>query len=313
VSDGNAEWTIDERHARSRLDKFLADPARLGSRSRAAHALERGKVFLNGVETGTIQAAYRLRAGDHVRVWVDRPGSSRPPRTATGDLAIVYEDTALIVCNKPPGLLTVPLERQPAASSVRDQLRDYLRPYRRHPFVVHRIDRDTSGLVLFAKSEAAQAALKGQFRRREPDRVYWAIVYGHPDPRSGVWRDHLVWDDRALIQKETGSGDPRASQAESRYRVVESFTDASLIEVSLVSGKRNQIRLQARLRGHTLIGEQRYVYGPAELRPIAFARQALHARHLAFAHPDDGRPLTFEAELPADMAALLTRLRGLAR
>jgi 23S rRNA pseudouridine1911/1915/1917 synthase len=313
VSDSNAEWTVDQQDARLRLDKFLADPARLGSRSRAANALERGKVFLNGVESGMTQAAYRLQPGDHIRVWVDRPGSSRPPRTTTGDLAIVYEDTALIVCNKPPGLLTVPLERQPAASSVRDQLRDYLRPYRRHPFVVHRIDRDTSGLVLFAKSEAAQAALKGQFRRREPERVYWAIVYGHPEPRTGVWRDHLFWDDRALIQKETRPGDPRASEAECHYQVVEGFPDTSLIEVSLVSGKRNQIRLQARLRGHTLVGEQRYVFGPAELRPLSFPRQALHARRLAFAHPDDGRPLVFEADLPADMADLLARLREAAR
>lgn len=309
MSDRNTEWTVGEDLVESRLDKFLADPARLGSRSRAAAALERGKVFLNGVEAGISQAATRLTAGDHVRVWTDRPGSSRQTRTATGDLAIVYEDTALIVCNKPPGLLTVPLERQPAASSVRDQLREYLRPHRKRPFVVHRIDRDTSGLVLFAKNENAQSVLKGQFRRREPERVYWAVVYGHPEPQSGVWRDYLVWDDRALIQKETHPNDPRAAEAECSYRVLESFVDTSLIEVSLVTGKRNQIRIQAGLRGHTLVGEQRYVYGPEALRPLSFPRQALHARRLAFRHPDDGRPLYFEAELPKDFIDLLERLR----
>ncbi len=309
MADGNAEWTIDAGTAAGRLDKFLADPARLGSRSRAATALERGKVFLNGVEASLAQAATRLSEGDHVRVWTDRPGSSRAPRASTGDLAIVHEDTALIVINKPPGLLTVPLDRSPAASSVRDQLREYLRPQRKHPFVVHRIDRDTSGLVLFAKSEGAQATLKGQFRRREPERVYWAAVYGHPDPPEGVWRDHLVWDEKALIQKETHPGDPRATEAECGYRVLESFADTALIEVSLVTGKRNQIRIQARLRGHTLIGETRYVYGPDALRPQAFPRQALHARRLAFEHPHDGRPLSFEAALPADMTELLARLR----
>ncbi len=311
MSDSNTEWTIGEEHAQSRLDKFLSDPARLGSRSRAATALERGKVFVNGQEAGLAQSSTRLTVGDRVRVWADRPGSSRAPRVATGDLAIVYEDTALIVCNKPPGLLTVPLERQPSASSVRDQLRDYLRPHRKRPFVVHRIDRDTSGLVLFAKNEAAQATLKAQFRRREPERVYWAVVYGHPDPRGGIWRDHLVWDERALIQKETHPEDPRAAEAECSYRVLESFVDTSLIEVSLVTGKRNQIRIQARLRGHTLVGEQRYVYGPDTLRPLSFPRQALHARRLAFRHPDDGRPLRFEAALPKDLSDLLARLRGL--
>ena len=309
MSDSDSEWTVGIEDAPSRLDKFLADPSRLGSRSRAATALERGKVFLNGGEAGLAEAATRLAPGDLVRVWTDRPGSSRPARVATGDLAIVHEDTALIVVNKPPGLLTVPLDRQPAASSVRDQLREYLRPQRKHPFVVHRIDRDTSGLVLFAKNEAAQSSLKGQFRRREPERVYWAAVYGHPDPPSGTWHDHLVWDERALIQKETHPEDPRAAEAECQYRMLESFAETSLVEVCLVTGKRNQIRIQARLRGHTLVGEQRYVYGPDALRPISFPRQALHARRLAFRHPTDGRPLSFEAALPSDFTELLARLR----
>ena len=160
-----------------------------------------------------------------------------------------------------------------------------LRPRgKRHPFVVHRIDRDTSGLVLFAKDARTQEALKGQFRRREPERVYLAVVYGHPEPNVGTWRDRLVWDRKALIQKETHPRDPEGTDAISDYRVVETFRDASLIEVRLQTGKRNQIRIQARLRGHTLVGERRYVYGPDELRPIPFSRQALHAYRLAFVH-----------------------------
>jgi 23S rRNA pseudouridine1911/1915/1917 synthase len=91
--------------------------------------------------------------------------------------------------------------------------------------------------------------------------------------------------------------------------VVEALDGASLIEVSLVTGKRNQIRIQARLRGHTLVGEQRYTYGPDDLRPIAFPRQALHAHRLAFRHPIDGRALRFEAPLPPDLAGLVERLR----
>src|SRR6266576_3366823 len=152
-------------------------------------------------------------------------------------------------------------------------------------FVVHRIDRDTSGLVLFAKSESAQNTLKEQFKRHEPERVYQAVVYGHPSPPAGTWRDHLVWDLKALIQKETHPRDPLGKEAISQYKVIEQLAGASLIEVTLVTGKRNQIRIQARLRGHTLVGEQRYVYGPDTLRPIAFPRQALHAIRLGFRHP----------------------------
>jgi 23S rRNA pseudouridine1911/1915/1917 synthase len=134
-------------------------------------------------------------------------------------------------------------------------------------------------------------------------------VYGHPEPREGTWRDHLVWDTDALIQKRTHPGDPRSTEAACHYRVLESFAGASLIEVRLVTGKRNQIRLQARLRGHTLVGERRYVYGPDTLRPLPFGRQALHAFRLAFRHPEDGRPLAFEAALPADLSEMLLRLR----
>src|SRR5205085_8873447 len=100
---------------------------------------------------------------------------------------------------------------------------------KRRPFVVHRIDRDTSGLVLFALRADAQARLKDQFRRREPERVYLAVVYGRPDPTAGTWRDHLVWDDKALIQKQTDRRDPRGQEAVCRYRVVEQFADAALI------------------------------------------------------------------------------------
>jgi 23S rRNA pseudouridine1911/1915/1917 synthase len=305
-------WTVSVEDAGTRLDKFLAAPGRLASRARAASALERGKVYLNGVEMGIADAATKLTAADAVRVWMDRPGSAKArPRAKVGDLIILFEDESLLVVNKPARLLAVPLERKSEAPSVYEQLEDHFRSRgKRKPLVVHRIDRDTSGLVVFAKHARAQAALKAQFTRREPDRVYWAIVYGHPVPPQGTWRDHLVWDTKALIQKETHPSDPRASEAISDYRVLESFRDTSLIEVRLRTGRRNQIRIQARLRGHTLVGERRYVFGPDSLRTVAFGRQALHAHRLAFDHPVDGRPLAFEAPLPPDLADLLQRLRA---
>jgi 23S rRNA pseudouridine1911/1915/1917 synthase len=305
-------WTVDQPEAGIRLDKFLADPARLGSRGRAVEALARGKVIVNDADVTSIDAGRRLAFGDRVRLWLDRPGtSSRRLQIADDDgLSTVYEDDLLIVLNKPAGLLTVPLGRRSDAPSVYGRIEDRLRSHgRRRPFVVHRIDRDTSGLVIFAKDAATQTALKNQFRRREPERVYWAIVYGRPVPSSGTWRDHLVWDEDASIQKASHPRDPRAKEAISTYKVIESFREASLVEIRLMTGKRNQIRLQARLRGHTLVGEQRYTYGPDHLRSIAFARQALHAHRLAFTHPRTGATLRFEAPLPADMRELLNRLR----
>lgn len=309
---GDDEWTATADEGGLRLDKFLASPQRLTSRGRAFTALERGKVFLNGEEVGTDQAARRIVTGDIVRVWMDRPGSSvkRAGGAKIGDLHIIYEDDALIVVNKPAGLLAVPLERRADAPSMFDLIEAHFRPRgKRRPFIVHRIDRDTSGLVVFAKTGRVQAVLKEQFKRREPERVYLAVVYGRPTPPSGTWRDHLVWDQKVLIQKETHPHDPSGKEAIADYQVLETFAGASLIEVRLRTGKRNQIRLQARLRGHTLVGEERYVYGPQTLRPIDFDRQALHAARLEFRHPDDDRPLTFEAPLPADLVELIDSLR----
>jgi 23S rRNA pseudouridine1911/1915/1917 synthase len=308
------EWTVAAADAGLRLDKYLAAPDRAGSRPKAAAALDRGKVFVNDRETTLADAAVHVAAGDVVRLWLDRPGTAKR-RSSLGDdrdLPVVYEDDSVVVLDKPAGLLAVPLplQRRHTARSVYDDLKLYLsRRGRRRPFVVHRIDRDTSGLVLFAKREDAQLSLKEQFKRREPERIYLAVVYGVPTPASGTWRDHLVWDVKALIQKETSPRDPRGKEAISHYRLIEPLDGASLIEVRLVTGKRNQIRIQARLRGHTLIGEARYVYGPDALRPIAFPRQALHARRLTFRHPDDGREMMFEAPLPADMTSLIERLR----
>lgn len=306
-------WTVGAADVGIRLDRFLAASDRLGSRARAVDTIGRGKVFLNDREAAAVDAATHLAAGDRVRVWMDRPGSAkrRPSPHRAGPLHIVYEDDDVIVVDKPAGLLAVPLPSRKGAPSVVEEIERHLRSHRRRrPFVVHRIDRDTSGLVVFAKHAAAHAALKEQFLRHEPERVYRAVVYGHLDPDSGAWRDHLVWDSRALMQKETRPRDPRGKEAVSEYRVIEKFREASLIEVRLVTGKRNQIRIQARLRGHALVGEQRYVMlGPDVSQPIAFPRQALHAFRLAFRHPATNRPLRFEATMPADLEELVARLR----
>ena len=144
-------WQVRTDDEDVRLDKFLASSDRLGSRKRVATALERGKVFVNEVEVGLAEASRRLRAGDVVRVWMDRPGSARR-RTGPfefGQLQILFEDDLLIVVNKPAGLLSVPLPSRDLTPSVYTLLEDHLRGHRhRRPFIVHRIDRDTSGLVL---------------------------------------------------------------------------------------------------------------------------------------------------------------------
>jgi 23S rRNA pseudouridine1911/1915/1917 synthase len=177
--------------------------------------------------------------------------------------------------------------------------------------VVHRIDRETSGLVLFARTATASAALKAQFEEHTPERVYQAVVLGRPQSAAGTWRDLLAWDTSTFRQRRAHGRDARRKEAVAHYTVREQFTAAALVEVSLVTGKRNQIRVQAGLRGHPLLGERQYRFGlppePASLP--ALGRYALHAWRLGFAHPATGEQVRFEALLPADMAALLRQLR----
>jgi 23S rRNA pseudouridine1911/1915/1917 synthase len=309
----NREWQVSEAEAGLRLDKWLAAAGRLGSRSRALAAIERGKVFVGGVEQTSAHAARRLQSGETVRLWMDRPGSAerRYSERHESGLHLLYEDSSLLVINKPAGLLTVPLPSHPDEPSLPDQIRRHLRSHgKRQPLVVHRIDRDTSGLVLFAKTAEAQRKLKDQFKQRKAERVYLAVVHGHPQPESGSWRDSLVWDREELKQPRSDRHDRKAKEAICHYHTLEKFREASLIEVSLVTGKRNQIRIQAGLRGHPLIGEKIYVYETAPPRRIEFRRQALHAHRLGFKHPAHQRPLNFEVAPPDDFQTLLAQLRS---
>jgi 23S rRNA pseudouridine1911/1915/1917 synthase len=300
-------WQVQASEAGLRLDRFLADATRLGSRSRAAAAIERGQVFLNGRETAAADAAVRLAPADDVRVWRDRPGSARirTRTTRVGDLEVVYEDAAVVVVNKPPGLLTVPLAGSDTDSVQRMLERSSGR--RRALFAVHRIDRDTSGIVVFAKTRNAQARLKDQFARRAPERVYLAVVRGTPAPPAGAWRDRLAWDQDDREQRVAHGRQRGATEAITHYRVAERVGAASVLELRLETGKRNQIRVQAAAHGHPLVGERQYAARSDD--PPAFPRQALHAARLSLRHPIDGRVLRFEAALPEDLARLIAALR----
>jgi 23S rRNA pseudouridine1911/1915/1917 synthase len=338
------EWTIGTGAGGKRLDAWLAARPEIGSRGRAQEALACGKVFLNDAEVTFADAGRRVVSGDRIGFWPDRPGSSKPRRrevvSARASLDVVHQDDALLVVNKPAGWIVEPLPGEERGEvTLLDLVVDHVQwaggppspdglrrprtpaPPRRkaaafrrtaaRPYVVHRIDRDTSGLVLFALTPAARDHLKAQFERRTPRRVYLAVVNGHPEPESGVWRDKLVWDKERLVQKRAHAEEVRGKDAVASYRVVERFAWQSLVEVSLSTGKRNQIRVQAGVRGHPLVGERQYRFGRArdEEREPAFPRQALHAAHLGFIHPTTGRSAAFDAPLPADLKALLVRLR----
>ncbi|MGE3166973.1 MAG: RluA family pseudouridine synthase [Planctomycetota bacterium] len=312
MNSSDSEHEVTAADAGQRLDRWLAAPTRLGSRSRAAAAIERGKIFVAGVEQGLDDAGRRLTAGERVRIWMDRPGS-RPRRVfksrVLAGLHLVFEDDDLVVVDKPAGLLTVPRTKVDRADTVVARLERALDPERKQRlFVVHRIDLGTTGLVVVARNARAHQHLKEQFRRREPERRYLAVVHGVPFPEAGTWEDILLADKSVRIQRRARDGEPSA-KAMSHYAVVERFEASSLLQVDLVTGKRNQIRVQASLRGHPLAGDALYTSDrtPSTLQ---FERPALHATHLAFNHPRDHGRLEFDSPLPSDMEGLLRKLRG---
>jgi 23S rRNA pseudouridine1911/1915/1917 synthase len=312
------EWTVADADADMRLDLWLTRRAGAGSRSKASAWLDKGKVFLNGEPAGVEHASRRVSPGDRVGVWMDRPGSARAADRAVRDvshlLQVVHEDAALVAVDKAVGLIVEPLPgRHGEEVTVLDLLAAHLRADARTSlYVVHRIDRDTSGLVIVARTPAARDALKAQFEERTPERVYLAVVQGRVVQPEGTWQDRLAWDGERLRQRRAHGTDARGKDAIAHYAVLEQFADAALLRIALVTGKRNQIRVQASLRGHALLGERQYRFDtppPAPGLP-AIDRQALHAWQLGFVHPTTGRLMRLEAPLPEDLTTLLDRLRG---
>ena len=308
---GDETWATSVEQAGWRLDKAVAARKSVGARRKARDVVESGKTSVNGRPCS--DPGHLLAAGDTVTIAWNRPGTGRAHRlarvavTAAG-VTILHEDSWLLVVDKPPGLLTDTASRkqQRERDSVTDRLRKYLRPQGRAPFAAHRIDRDTSGAVLFAKDEGTYGRLRAQFHARTPERVYLAIVDGRPAPRAGMWSDWMAWDTRRLLQLEAGPDTPGAVLAEAHYSVTSELSAGrSVVEVRLVSGRRNQIRLHAMLRGHPLVGERLYLPPGYTPRPADITRHALHAHRLAFDHPSTGARIAIESPVPPDLQRLL--------
>ena len=227
----------------------------------------------------------------------------REPRLSR-ELSVLYEDDAFIAPNKPAKLLAVPAENSSAPSAL-TLLSAELKRKRQCAFVVHRIDRYTSGILLFAKTWPDREALVRQFLEHSPVRQYLAVVRGHLKSKEGT----LVHNFRqeGMFQKLTRPRDPKATRAELRYTVERLLRGASLVRVSLVTGLQNQIRVQLSALGHPVIGDRKY--HPEEASERRITRVALHAAHLEFAHPRTGQIVSIDCEPPADFQSLLQVLK----
>jgi len=277
-----------------RLDKVLVALACEFSRSHLQGLIERGHVLVDGVAAQT--ASRRLQAGQVVEVQLVPTQESLAFRPEAMTLAIVHEDDALIVLDKPAGLVV-----HPAAGNWSGTLLNGLLAHHRgasqlpRAGIVHRLDKDTSGLMVVAKSLPAMTALVRAIAAREVHRQYLAIVHGEFATQQLRIEAPIGRDPQSRVRMAVlASGKPARTDVE-RLAVHESF---SALRCTLHTGRTHQIRVHLAARGHPLVADALYGGAPA----LGMRRQALHARHLAFAHPVTGAALAFEAPLPADLA-----------
>jgi 23S rRNA pseudouridine1911/1915/1917 synthase len=218
-------------------------------------------------------------------------------------LRVLYQDDAVIVLNKPAKMLSVPTDDSDLPSAL-SLLSAEIESKRQRAFVVHRIDRQTSGILLFAKTWPDREALVQQFIRHTPVREYLAVVRGDLRLKEGTLVHYFR--QQGMFQRVTTERDPKSVRAELRYSVEHRLKGASLVRVSLVTGLQNQIRVQFSAIGHPVIADRKY--NPAEKLERRITRVALHAAHLQFIHPRSGDSVCVHCEPPPDFHALLQAL-----
>jgi 23S rRNA pseudouridine1911/1915/1917 synthase len=311
-----------------RLDRFLAAALEDLSRARLQGLILSGGVTRNGATIRDVNT--RVKPGETYVVDVPPPAPAAPLGQDI-PLDVVYEDKDLIVIDKPAGLVVHPAAGNPDGTLVNALIAHCGASLQgiggvARPGIVHRLDKDTSGLLVAAKTERAMASLAKQFANHTVARAYHAVVWGAPRIHDGVVEGNIGRNpfDRKRMAVLRGQG----KEARTRYRVIERFGDsarpfASLVECRLETGRTHQIRVHLTHLGHPLIGDPQYGRGRRSPRPktdieaAAFAaaadfpRQALHAWLLGFRHPGLQKTMRFEREWPADFAALVAALRGL--
>lgn len=274
------------------------------SRSQLRGMCMNGCVTINGRKV--TEPSTTVKDGDVVGVefdpqcryrekWLDKfQGKGPQEKFQCQSFKIVFEDDYLLVVDKQAGILTVPTERQEPRTLV-DEVSRYLGPQRR-ALVVHRLDRETSGLLVFAKQSEIAGALQDQLRLRAPEREYLAIVAGRMEQESGTYESHLVTSKRLSQHSVTTPG--QGEYALTHFAVDQVLFDTTLVRVKLDTGRRNQIRVHLAEAGHPIIGDRRYRPNMTKHDDWPHTRLALHAHILGFQHPVSGRDLRFVSPMP---------------
>jgi len=316
---------VDPGQASLRIDKFLANLLPHASRSRVQAATTAGSVRVNDMP---VQSNYKVKPGDVVTLLLEYPQRELNITPENIPLEIVYEDAELAVINKPAGMVVHPGHGNYSGTLVNALLYHFrelplFREEDPRPGLVHRIDKDTSGLLVVAKTDQAKLNLANQFFEKTTYRRYLALVWGDLKQEEGTITGHIG---RSLSNRQIFTvfpGGEHGKNAVTHYRVLERLGYVNLIECRLETGRTHQIRVHMKYIGHPLFNDATYG-GDQILRGTTFTkysqfvrncfellpRQALHAQSLGFLHPVTGKVMRFETPLPADMAQVIDRWRN---
>jgi 23S rRNA pseudouridine1911/1915/1917 synthase len=289
-----------------RLDAWLARNQAGLSRGRWQKLIRDGLVLVNG---DTQKANYTLQPGDQV-TWTLLPEPADTPAAEAIPFEVLYEDDDLIAINKPPGLVTHPAPGHPSGTLVNALLHhapEIAALGGKRPGIVHRLDKDTSGVIIAAKREAARDELVAQFKAHTVKKIYLALAWGTPQPPAGTIETLIG---RNPHNRKKMSAEPEhGRKAVSYYHTEEEFTAVSLLSVRIETGRTHQIRVHLSHIGHPVVGDRLYGRARHHKLPVPVGRQMLHAARLELAHPGTGERIELEAPVPADMRELLTALR----
>ena len=291
--------------AEPRLDRYVVRQLPDLSRSAVQHLIRSGRITVDG---SGAKPSLQLHPGSRVRVELapeETPGPAAQPIRVT----VLFEDEHLLIVLKPPGMVVHPSPGHPDGTLVNALLGR--RPElvsadvdSERPGIVHRLDRDTSGLLVVAATRAAQVDLQAQFRAREVDKRYLAILHGRVEPETAAIDSPIGRDQRDRTRMAVGA--PGGRRARTEYLVREYLPQSSYVEAKLLTGRTHQLRVHFGAIGHHVVGDA--VYGPRR-QSIKAPRQMLHSWKLAIRHPATGESMAFTAEPPEDMQAVLRELR----
>jgi len=299
----NEKIVVEEQGA-GRLDAFLAGAVPEVSRSQWKPLIQSGRVTVNGAAS---KPNYKLKEGDTL-CWTLPEETSTKPQPEEIPLDILFEDEAVLVVNKSPGLVVHPAPGNESGTLVNALLfHDPVFQTLERAGIVHRLDKDTSGVMVVAKSEEAIEELQRQFKARETQKEYLALVWGMLRKSQRV--ENLLGRNPRHRKKQAVL-EEGGRTAISNFKTLERFDEVSLVQAIIETGRTHQIRVHLTHLGHSIVGDTLYGRARKNKLPLKPQRQMLHAEKLSFTHPATGKMLSFEAPLFDDMRQLLELLRG---